>query len=317
MSISVGTYVLVDGSRRALVQCEGDILGSWDVCFDDNNDEELVESSRLVVHEHQRVKPSDAELVTEERNFLKARMDKKPVGAFSAYGRTVAQNLRGLDEIWRDNATGGRVFVGNVNASQSRSTLEQSGVTHVVNCTADLPNHFERAGVAYLRFDRIDFLRHDFGGSPGGALEPSILAFFAPLFEFVDAATATGASVLIHCIAGAHRAGTSGCAYLMHRERGLSASEAVTYCKVRRPVIDPEIDDDLMRLLQRLQCAHRGEAAPPAVGSSRPALPGEWAEPHRSRIDLNAEGRRILAAGPEPDTQPPPQDWDRDYEAGD
>ena len=36
------------------------------------------------------------------------------------------------------------------------------------------------------------------------------------LFDFVDKATAEGHGVLIHCLAGAHRAGTAGVAYIMH-----------------------------------------------------------------------------------------------------
>ncbi len=37
-------------------------------------------------------------------------------------------------------------------------------------------------------------------------------AFFRPLFDFVDESLAAGEPVLIHCLAGAHRAGTAGVA---------------------------------------------------------------------------------------------------------
>ena len=37
-----------------------------------------------------------------------------------------------------------------------------------------------------------------------------------PLFDFVDSKLGAGESVLIHCLAGAHRAGTAGTACLMH-----------------------------------------------------------------------------------------------------
>lgn len=36
------------------------------------------------------------------------------------------------------------------------------------------------------------------------------------MFDFIDNAIANGGSVLIHCLAGAHRAGTTGCACLVH-----------------------------------------------------------------------------------------------------
>ena len=42
----------------------------------------------------------------------------------------------------------------------------------------------------------------------------------------------------MHCLAGAHRAGTTGCLLLMHKE-GLSAADAVKAAKQLRPVINP------------------------------------------------------------------------------
>ena len=44
----------------------------------------------------------------------------------------------------------------------------------------------------------------------------SILDFLKPFFDFVDKAVDSGGSVLVHCVAGAHRAGTAGCLLLMH-----------------------------------------------------------------------------------------------------
>ena len=50
--------------------------------------------------------------------------------------------------------------------------------------------------------------------------------YFAPFFTWVDRAIEGGGNVLIHCLAGAHRAGTSGVAYLMHRTK-LPAIDAI------------------------------------------------------------------------------------------
>ena len=47
-----------------------------------------------------------------------------------------------------------------------------------------------------------------------------------------------GGSVLVHCLAGAHRAGTTGCLLLMHY-CGLSADDAILAAKQLRPVINP------------------------------------------------------------------------------
>ena len=43
-----------------------------------------------------------------------------------------------------------------------------------------------------------------------------VWAYFKVLFDFVEVELGAGKSVLIHCLAGAHRAGTAGTACLMH-----------------------------------------------------------------------------------------------------
>jgi protein-tyrosine phosphatase len=49
-----------------------------------------------------------------------------------------------------------------------------------------------------------------------GDTEDSVVQYFKPLLEFVGEAVDTGQNVLIHCLAGAHRAGTVGIICLMH-----------------------------------------------------------------------------------------------------
>ena len=44
----------------------------------------------------------------------------------------------------------------------------------------------------------------------------SILELLKPFFDFVDEAIDSGRSVLVQCVAGAHRAATAGCLLLMH-----------------------------------------------------------------------------------------------------
>jgi protein-tyrosine phosphatase len=40
--------------------------------------------------------------------------------------------------------------------------------------------------------------------------------YFSQVFAWIDQCTAQGKNVLIHCLAGAHRAGTTSVAYIMH-----------------------------------------------------------------------------------------------------
>jgi protein-tyrosine phosphatase len=80
---------------------------------------------------------------------------------------------------------------------------------------------------------------------------PAVLAFFSPLFTFLDLELALGNNVLIHCLAGAHRAGTAGIASLMHL-CGMGRDEATTAAKKLRPAINPIGDfPKLLMLLDR------------------------------------------------------------------
>ena len=70
--------------------------------------------------------------------------------------------------------------------------------------------------------------------------EPAAVAtFFAPLFDFLDSEMAAGNVVLIHCLAGAHRAGSAGVATLMYYT-GMSVREATAAAKKLRPAINRE-----------------------------------------------------------------------------
>eukprot|EP00446_Apocalathium_sp_SHHI-4_P016491 CAMPEP_0177203948 /NCGR_PEP_ID=MMETSP0367-20130122/28085_1 /TAXON_ID=447022 ORGANISM="Scrippsiella hangoei-like, Strain SHHI-4" /NCGR_SAMPLE_ID=MMETSP0367 /ASSEMBLY_ACC=CAM_ASM_000362 /LENGTH=499 /DNA_ID=CAMNT_0018652609 /DNA_START=55 /DNA_END=1557 /DNA_ORIENTATION=- len=80
-------------------------------------------------------------------------------------------------------------------------------------------------------------------------------AGIAQVMEFVRKAVDGGGNVLIHCFAGAHRAGTTGVAFLMHAEEGLGAKSALAAAQRLRPVIDPKAYSGLWSLLLRLEQA--------------------------------------------------------------
>ena len=156
-----------------------------------------------------------------------------------------------MDPIWKDKRTGGTIYVGNeVAARGPADTLHKAGITHVVNCTDDMPNFCEvpetfhphpKAGqtrVKYLRFNVAHWCSAGVSRAEFPATDAEMAAFFRKLFDFVDAALAAGGSVLVHCLAGAHRAGTTGCLLLMHKH-GWGAKDAVAAAKQLRPVINP------------------------------------------------------------------------------
>ena len=206
-----------------------------------------------------------------------------------------------MDKIWQDGRTGGAIFVGNESAAQDYSAFERHGISHVVNCTDDMPHFFEGQGLSYMRFD---VARHYLVSG-----EPEHLAnFVGTLFAFVDNALARGQSVLVHCLAGAHRAGTVGCLLLMHKD-GLSADESVAAAQSLRPIINPI--GQLPLLLQRfgamLDDAH--EVAWAEAEAARQAQVGRaqkqaWSEASQPRAAPRSKITQVWAR-PEDDGRGP------------
>lgn len=160
-----------------------------------------------------------------------------------------------LDPLWKHPETGAVFFVGNQTAAQSLQLLQQHKVTHVVNCTDNMPNYHEGSGhIRYHRFDITSHYRYV-------RTDQDAVHFIAPMLDFVSRALGEGKNVMVHCLAGAHRAGTTGCICLMHFA-GLSAREAVPLAKRCRPIIDPI--GSFPELLAKVE---RGTAA--AAGAAR------------------------------------------------
>lgn len=168
-----------------------------------------------------------------------------------------------LDPIYKDPTTGGAVYVGNQTAASNRTLLDSHKITHVVNCTDNMVNYHEsgtsgamaghgdgpdRPPLTYYRFN-ISYWQRYVDGS-----DESVLAFVRPVFEFVDSAVAAGGAVLVHCLAGAHRAGTTGCLLLMYKAE-MDVRTAISSAKKLRPAIDPI--GSLPELLKRYERARK------------------------------------------------------------
>lgn len=151
-----------------------------------------------------------------------------------------------LDPIWRHPQTGGTIYVGNEVAAKSLGLLEKHAITHVVNCTDSIPLYHERTPGAPIKYLRFDITSHYHRVRS----EKDAVAFAQPLLSFVTDALNQGKNVLVHCLAGAHRAGTSGIICLMHFAK-LSSPEATSIAKQCRPIIDPICDFPL--LLARIE----------------------------------------------------------------
>lgn len=152
-----------------------------------------------------------------------------------------------LDPIWRHPTGGGTIYVGNQTAAANQDLLAAHGITHVVNCTigaSQIPNFFEKTGqIRYYRFSISHWQMYTDDS------DQSIDAFTKDLFGFIEQAVASGESVMVHCLAGAHRAGTTGCACLIYFA-DMDVRTAIRSAKKCRSIIDPigSLPDFLVRL---------------------------------------------------------------------
>jgi len=116
--------------------------------------------------------------------------------------------------------------------------LETLGITHIVNCTDDLINHFEKDGVKYLGVPVKD--------DPSG----DIYLHFEPTSFFIEEARLNNGKVFVHCNVGMSRSSTIVVAYLMKCKR-MNLIDALRYTKLRRPMSSP--NSGFMRQLLELE----------------------------------------------------------------
>ena len=96
--------------------------------------------------------------------------------------------------------------------------------------------------------------------------------FVAPMLRFVREELSRGNNVLIHCRAGAHRAGTTAIVCLM-KLCGMSVDQAVATAKSRRRCIDPIGGlDRLLAFVEEGMLIDRDEAQQ-SLGAASEAMP--------------------------------------------
>ena len=142
------------------------------------------------------------------------------------------------DLIWKDKKTGAGVYVSDLECAQSMKTLKQYDLYNIVNAQSvwTINYHDYDDDFNYLRFPigELYSLPQRFNPkTPNGAVR-----FINPLLDFIENCVKDGENVMIHCIAGKHRAGTSMCAWLMYAD-GMTMNQAINYAKKKRKRIDP------------------------------------------------------------------------------
>ena len=141
-----------------------------------------------------------------------------------------------VSAVFRHPSGGGVVYIGNQTAAESVEVLKKHGITRIVNCKDPTsPNYHENdPEFAYLRFP---IAYHRCNGKNMDTVS-GIIEYFHPYFSWVDQQIAEGRSVLVHCLAGAHRAGTAGTSYVMYAAQ-LDLENALAIVQRQRPVVNP------------------------------------------------------------------------------
>lgn len=163
-------------------------------------------------------------------------------------GPELGSRFNEADVVWAHPKTRALFFIGDISIASSRESLREKRITNIVNCQEEgSENFFEKdPALSYYRLP----ITH-WQDAPNGRSAMGLLCYLAPFFGWVDERLARGENVMVHCLAGAHRAGTAGTAYVMYKT-GLGAKDAVKHVQACREIVEPIYDfADLLRILER------------------------------------------------------------------
>lgn len=118
------------------------------------------------------------------------------------------------------------LFVGGAVAAKDKAMLLRLGVTHVINCAANVapaffPDEFRYYNIRLRDHSTQDIARH-----------------FYNIFDFIETARQSGGRIFVHCIKGISRSPTMVIAYLMWY-KGIGMYKALDFVRQARPVVDP------------------------------------------------------------------------------
>ena len=179
--------------------------------------------------------------------------------------KSKVEKYRNADAVYRHPTTGAKLYIGNMNAARSEAYLMSEEIYHVVNCQdATSRNYFENdPRFTYVRFPVAHWSR-----MPGTETPDGVLDFFEKgCHLWIDDKLEQGRNVLIHCLAGAHRAGCTGVSYMM-RVGKFDVATAIHLAKFQRPIVDPF--GQLLDLLHRLEAAYLARGIHLTVAASVP-----------------------------------------------
>jgi len=138
------------------------------------------------------------------------------------------------------------VFLGNICDAQNLDRLTQNGITHILNCTPDLPCFWENKH-EYMRIDVLDLpsqnIRKHFDQAIdfiGEFLLPNVSFCFYLNVNLDNAIRSKDNNVLVHCSAGISRSPTLVLAYMMKKNHW-TLDEAFDKMRKLRQIVDPNV----------------------------------------------------------------------------
>lgn len=128
-----------------------------------------------------------------------------------------------LSDVWR-----GKIFISGFKVAQKLQSLENSGITHVINTAGDYCTNPHQHKFQYLTLYIKD------------SKSENIECIFYTCFDFIDQAIKSNGKVLVHCVQGVSRSVTVCIAYLMYAER-MKFHQAMKVVKKGRGIASPNI----------------------------------------------------------------------------
>lgn len=176
----------------------------------------------------------DATDYDEEAHKIFKKLNLESAAASEIQQASKRDRFNNLDSIWKHTTGGGTVYVGNLVAASNKRALKERNICAIVNCQGvESENYFEDDELMdYHRFP-VSHL-----AIAASSTQSLMDGGFQQAFDFIDSHIREGRSVLIHCLAGAHRAGTVGVAWLMI-QTGMGVTDAIATAKTCRPIINP------------------------------------------------------------------------------
>jgi len=168
-----------------------------------------------------------------------------------------------VDAVFECNSA--QVLIGDMATRQSPEKMREHNIKRVVDCLE--PGAF--AHIIREEFDDIEYLEFPIAlweEIPGNRKDEGIAKILAPLLGFVAEAIEKGESVMVHCYAGAHRAGTAGILSVMHLQ-GLGVDEAIEAVQAKRKVVEPLAN--MAKLLGRFEKVRGKEVVHEAIAEAK------------------------------------------------